>query len=96
MMSPVEKERRFPVLRGSHDPQGPRDISWSLLEPHRKQAELNHGQTLERLAQRGGLCPQEIVAVLENRSLKDVVDMSYHEAISVIATRSAEELGYWP
>jgi hypothetical protein len=42
-------------------------IAWRIIEPHREQANINHGQTLERLAQRGGLSPDELVAVLEDR-----------------------------
>jgi hypothetical protein len=42
-------------------------IPWSLIEPHRRQAERNHYQTLERLNERGGLSYCELVAVLEDR-----------------------------
>lgn len=35
-------------------------IPWSLLEPYRAAIERFHGQTLERLAERGGLSPTEI------------------------------------
>lgn len=38
----------------------PRDVPWAFVEAFRKQAEANHDQTLERLAQRGGLCPSEM------------------------------------
>ena len=59
-------ERRFRVLRGqSRLPQAerdrwPADLPWSLVEPWRAQAERNHGQTLERLSERGGLAPEEL------------------------------------
>jgi hypothetical protein len=43
-------------------------IPWDLIQPHGAQAKANHGgQTLRRLAQRGGLSPCEAVAVLEDR-----------------------------
>ncbi len=42
----------------------PRDI----IAPHEAQALANHGQTLGRLKQRGGLTPSEVVAILEGRS----------------------------
>ena len=42
-------------------------IPWSLIAPHESQARANHGQTLERLAERGGLGSCEAVAVLEDR-----------------------------
>lgn len=42
-------------------------LPWSLLAPHERQAQANHGQSLERLAQRGGLGLCEAVAILEDR-----------------------------
>lgn len=57
-----EAERRmFPIMRGD-------DIPWSVIAPHESQALVNHNQSLERLAQRGGLAPFEAVCVI-----KDVV-----------------------
>ena len=42
-------------------------IPWDLVAPHEAQAKHNHGgQTLTRLAQRGGLDAMEAVAVLED------------------------------
>lgn len=57
------KERMFPIM--SED--GIQEIPWSAIEPHRRQAEINHSQSLERLAERGGLGLCEAVAVLEDR-----------------------------
>src|SRR5208337_3842932 len=45
----------------------PEDVPWSLLAPHEAQARRNHDQTLARLAERGGLCPSEMVDVIEGR-----------------------------
>ena len=42
-------------------------LAWAIIEPHREQAMKNHGQTLERLRERGGLGPCEAVAILEDR-----------------------------
>lgn len=42
-------------------------VPWVMVAPHAKQAEYNHSQTLEGLAQRGGLSPDELIAVLEDR-----------------------------
>jgi hypothetical protein len=42
-------------------------IPWSVIAPHARQAWDNHSQTLDRLAQRGGLSRCEAVAVLEDR-----------------------------
>lgn len=44
-----------------------KSIPWRVMAPHARQAMNNHYQTLERLAQRGGLSPCEALAVLEDR-----------------------------
>lgn len=59
---------RFPIMK-FHEADVPQRewIPWSLIAPHDKQAQRNHGgQTLVRLAQRGGLDAMEAVAVLED------------------------------
>jgi DNA-binding PadR family transcriptional regulator len=59
--------RQFPVLRaGVKYPGVPTSVPWSLLEPHGRMAELNHSQTLEKLASRGGLSPDEIVSIVKD------------------------------
>lgn len=50
--------RRFPI-------QGGPSIPWAMIAPHEAQAKTNHDQSLERLAERGGLSPGEAVAVLD-------------------------------
>jgi hypothetical protein len=42
-------------------------IRWSVIAGHERQAMINHGQTLARLAERGGLSPAEAVAIIEDR-----------------------------
>lgn len=54
-------ERRFPILGQSES------VPWSIVEPHREAAMGNHHQTLERLAERGGLSWCELAAVLGDR-----------------------------
>ena len=39
-------------------------LPWALIAPHAKQAIANHGQTLERLAERGGLSFTEAAAIM--------------------------------
>ncbi len=57
-------ERRFKVLNSK-----PREtIPWSAIEPHRKQAERNHYQTLERLNERGGLSWAELYMALTDQA----------------------------
>lgn len=42
-----------------------KEFPWEMIAPHAKQAMTNHGQTLERLAERGGLAPIEALAIIE-------------------------------
>lgn len=63
----------FPVLWQVHgkdrerfvELECPKRIPWALVAPHEQQALDNHGQTLQRLAARGGLSPSELVAVID-------------------------------
>ncbi len=44
--------KRFPIMIG----YGEKDyIPYDVIKPHERQALLNHGQTLDQLAERGGL-----------------------------------------
>ena len=57
------KQPMFPIMRDDVI----KAIPWASLAPHEKQAKSNHSQTLNRLAQRGGLNIAEAVAILEDR-----------------------------
>lgn len=63
----------FPILgplRGTI--HGPRTVPWAIVAPFQDRAMKNHGgQTLERLAERGGLSPRELLLVLTDRPLHD-------------------------
>ena len=64
----AEEQRRhrpFPIM-------GVGPIPWSLMEPGREQAMRNHNQTLERLAERGGLDPVEAVGALLGLRWRDL------------------------
>nr|WP_295941241.1 hypothetical protein [uncultured Acidovorax sp.] len=54
-------------------------LTWTLIEPHRQQAMDNHGQTLEKLADRGGLSFCEAAAILEDRKWSKIVWPAGHE-----------------
>lgn len=43
------------------------EIPWAFIAPHNEQALRNHGQSLERLAQRGGLAACEAIDIIESR-----------------------------
>lgn len=51
----------FPILGTSFT------IPWEAIAPHEEQAMKNHGQTIKRLAERGGLDWVEALAVMEDR-----------------------------
>ena len=72
-------EKEFPIM-SSYKPSDrhincPTSIPWDLL--NEEQAKKNHDQTLERLAERGGLAPSEALAIIERRTWKS---MDYSEA----------------
>ena len=69
--------RRFPVLK---PPNGCTTwVPWSALDA--QWAMRIHGQTLERLAERGGLCPDEIF--LNKHRLKWLTKVRDREAIDL-------------
>lgn len=65
-------DRLFPLMplsyRGDDDVRalGAAGTTHLMIAPHERQAQANHGQSLERLAERGGLGLCEAVAVLED------------------------------
>ncbi len=68
---------KFPVQIPYQRPHPgfPRHVPWWMVEPHERQANVNHcGQTLKRLAERGGLSPTELVAVLADREWVNLTD----------------------
>lgn len=77
------EQRWFPIMGGP-------PIPWSAMAPHEAQAASNHGQTLERLAERGGLSPGEAVAVMSGRRWRRMSDA---DASSELARLVAEYEG---
>ena len=75
-------ERAFPVLKWSTRAEMPRMVSWEFAERFRAQAESNHGQTLERLAERGGLCPREMWLATHGETLRSWRKISESDAIA--------------
>jgi hypothetical protein len=60
-------DRQFPILTACRQKPGcPSSIPWRWLAQHETQARQNHNQTLERLAERGGMSPQEIWYVIHD------------------------------
>lgn len=72
LLFPIQKPWRMGKSAADHD--APDFIPWEMIRSHESQARANHcGQTLARLAERGGLSVSEAVAVLEDRSWDRVV-----------------------
>jgi hypothetical protein len=57
----------FPVLGFRMYRDKPLTVPWDFLAPHEAQAQRNHSQTLKRLAERGGLCPTEMLDILKGQ-----------------------------
>lgn len=65
----------------------PRSAPWAFLEPHRAQAFTNHGQTLERLAERGGLDPVEMWCVVHGKRWRQRGSITLAEAIAWLESK---------
>jgi hypothetical protein len=75
---------RFPIL-GSKPAQ---TIPWAMLEPRAKQAEKNHGQTLRRLAERGGLSWPEAFAILKGTDYYELLKPERDPAAAEAAVKA--------
>ena len=61
-------------------------IPYKVIEKHEEQAMLNHYQTLERLAERGGLSYTEAIAVLEDRLFTPIEqDVAKYKVFGIVA-----------
>lgn len=56
------------------------------VESHEEQAQRNHGQSLDRLAQRGGLSPLELWCVFHDKKWNEKGDMTEAKAIEWLGT----------
>lgn len=61
------KARRFPIMGGP-------SVLWSFVEPHERTAQTNHRQSLQRLAERGGLDPSELWCLVHDAAWDARVD----------------------
>ena len=70
----------FPIIPISREGPQWTAIPLAMIAPHEAQAWVNHGQTLARLAERGGLSACEAVAVLEDRAWRSMTPMTQKAA----------------
>lgn len=60
--------RRYPIHPDDRKSVG-FEVPWDLVAAHRKQAMVNHSQTIERLAERGGLSVIELYYCLREEKV---------------------------
>lgn len=79
------QEPMFPIMGGPKVP-------WSLIAPYEHQAHTNHGQTLKRLAERGGLSICEAMAVMSSvrYEKRPIAKPTVEDWLDFIAERSAK------
>lgn len=58
----------------------PASLPWAVVERWRAQIELNHGPTLERLHERGGLAPRELWLAAHGLGIADLRRVTESEA----------------
>ena len=71
-----EERKMYPIMRGP-------SVPWEVMAPHEDMAIENHSQTLARLAERGGLGPEEawmIIKGIKWRNRESEVNLkTYHQ-----------------
>ena len=85
-LAPAQCSAAFPIMEGGarRSKDDLTSIPWAMIAPHDATAQRNHGgQNLIRLAQRGGLCPLEAVAVLEDAHYRKRWPDSFHDRASI-------------
>lgn len=86
------KTKTFPFI-GPIDPRLPKAVPWSLVAPYEKQALLHHGgQSLERLAERGGLSSREMYWLFTGGAWHQATLVSDDEVAAEILRRLAANL----
>jgi hypothetical protein len=74
-LRPGEQRELDPIRRAALSAFAqPLPLPWNVIAPHEDQALKNHGQTLARLRERGGLSACEAVAILEDREWRKMDD----------------------
>ena len=76
----MAEERQFPIHPASVKkfPELPQTVPWGFVAEHEPQSLHNHSQSLERLAQRGGLDWSELYYVVNDKEY-DLADKSPEE-----------------
>lgn len=78
----------FPILRSKI---GPKTVPAMFVYAHKRQCDRNHGQTVDRLAERGGLSWCELFAVLHNVRWRSMNEQDAHAGcMSYMASEEAQ------
>ena len=75
--------KQFRVHSCDHDKLA--SIPWSLIGPHEIAAQANHGQSLNKLHDRGGLSLKEMWAILNGVSFYDITETNDDIVVSLNA-----------
>lgn len=78
---------RFPIMGPGPTRYGERRLTvpFAFVKAHERQANTNHGQTVERLKERGGLGWSELAAVVEGRDWRQMdVDAAHEQTMRVL------------
>lgn len=83
-------ERTFPIHEWKRSGALPAAVPWAVVEPWRKRADRNHGQSLETLAARGGMCSQELWCAAHDKSLREMPPMEVADAWLLAVVEEAD------
>ena len=73
----------------------PHSVPWDFIAEHADGCQRNHGQTPERLAERGGLSPAEIVAVVDTDGSYEQRHAAWNMTPEQEVARLCELLAVW-
>lgn len=90
MIAARDARKKFPVLGSSTT------VDFQLVADHGKQAKTNHSQTVERLAERGGLSWEELHAVLNNQAFRKIDRNTAIEDCRAIEARYLKAIATMP
>ncbi len=77
-----EGERMFPLMAVKGFDGAPRGVPFRLVDAHAIRCLRNHDQSPQRLAERGGLSPAELLAVLTDQHWKETIKMPAADVLS--------------
>jgi len=78
---------KFPILS-----KNLKSVPWSFADRFRTSIEANHGQTLERLANRGGLSPGELMCAGCSQKLSYLITHKIKETTAMVWLDEALEI----